>query len=210
MDGFAHFPRTNALFGEDFDLAAAVPDPEVIEPTFSIGELTEAREAAWRDGHTAGLEAAAAETAASIRETIELMAAQLIEERDAAAQRAERQAETIAHLLLDSLSAAFPQLCADHGAAEVRAIIRIVLPALTQEPAITIRAHPQTGAAVAEEIARADRELAARVRMIECDAMTPGDVRVTWHNGAAMRDAAALWSDVAEAVLPIKETIDGG
>ena len=61
--------------------AAAVPDPEVIEPTFSIGELTEAREAAWRDGHTAGLEAAAAETAASIRETIGLMAAQLIEER---------------------------------------------------------------------------------------------------------------------------------
>jgi flagellar biosynthesis/type III secretory pathway protein FliH len=210
MDGFAHFSRSNVLFGEDFDRAEAVPDPEVIEPAFSIGELTEAREAAWRDGHAAGLQESATETTASIRQAIDHMAAQLSEERDAAVARAEHHAESIARLLLGSLGAAFPELCAHHGDQEVCAIIRIVLPGLMQEPAITIRAHPRTAAGIAQEIARADPELAARVHNIECDAMTPGDVRVTWHNGAATRDAAALWSEVAEALLPIKETNDGG
>jgi flagellar biosynthesis/type III secretory pathway protein FliH len=210
MDGLMHIPRTIMLFGEDFDRVEDAPEPEVIAPTFSIGELTEAREAAWQDGHAVGLQEAAAESAASIRRAMEHIATQLSEERDVVAVRAEQHAKTIAQLLLDSLAAAFPELCARHGDDEVRAIIRIVMPGLIQEPAITVRAHPRTIAAVAQEIAHADPELAARITTIECDAMAPGDVRVTWHNGAAIRDAAKLWHDVAEALLPIKETIDGG
>ena len=210
MDGFARFARTNVLFGEDFDRAEPAPDPEVIEPTFSIGELTEAREAAWHDGHAVGLQEAAAATAESIRQGIEHIAAQLDEERGAEVTRAEHHAETIARLLLGSLATAFPQLCTQYGDTEVRAVIRIVLPGLMQEPTITVRAHPCTAAAVAQEIAHADPELAARIHTVECDAMTPGDVRVTWHNGAATRDAAGLWAEIAKALLPMKETNDGG
>jgi hypothetical protein len=60
MDGFARVSGGNLLFAEDFDLADAVPEPqviepEVIEPTYTFGEVSEAREAAWRDGHSAGL-----------------------------------------------------------------------------------------------------------------------------------------------------------
>jgi flagellar assembly protein FliH len=205
-----HNPNTVLLFGEDFDRGEAAPDPEVIEPTFSIGELTEARETAWQDGHAAGLQEAATQTASSIRQAIEHVAIQLSEGRDAAVALAEHHAETIAHLLLDSLAAAFPALCKRHGDDEVRAIIRIVMPGLMQEPAITVRAHPRTVAAVAQEIGSADPDLTARVQTIECDAMTPGNVRVTWHNGAAIRDAAELWNEVAEAMLPIKETINAG
>ena len=107
--------------------------------------------------------------------------------------RAEQSAEAIARLLLDSLAAAFPRLCAQYGDAEVRAIVRVVLPGLTQEPAITVRAHPRTATALAQEIARLDPDLAAHVQTVECDAMPPGDVRIAWRNGSATRDAAALW-----------------
>ena len=210
MDGFANFSRTDTLFAEDFDMPGTVPEPEVIEPTFSIGELTEAREAAWHDGHTAGMQEAAADSAAAIRETVAAIAAQLADEREASATRAEHNAEAVARLLIDGLAAAFPTLCSRFGNDEVQALVRIVLPALTQEPAIAVRANPRTAAAVTQEVARLDPELMARVQTIECDDMAPGDVRVTWRNGAAVRDTASLWEQVAEALMPIWETNDGG
>jgi flagellar assembly protein FliH len=209
MDGFAHFSRTNTLFAEDFDVPGSAPEPEVIEPTFSIGEIAEAREVAWREGRAAGLQEAAADSAAAIREAVAEIAAQVAAEREASATRAGHNAEAIARLLIDSLAVAFPALCTRFGDDEVRAMVRIVLPALTQEPAIAVRANPRTIAAVTQEVARLDPELMARVTTIECDDMAPGDVRVTWRNGSAVRDAASLWEQVAEALVPIRETNDG-
>ena len=100
----------------------------------------------------------------------------------------------------------------------MRAIVRIVLPALSQEPAVTIRAHPRTAGAVTREIARLDPDLAVHVETVECEAMSPGDVRIAWRSGAATRDAAALWQQVAAVLAPagllradagIMETING-
>ncbi len=209
MDGFAHFSRSNTLFAEDFDMPGAAPEPEVIEPTFSVGELAEARETAWRDGRSAGTREAAADNAAAIRETVAAIAAQLVDEREASATRAEHNAEAIARLLLNGFAAAFPALCARFGDDEVRALVRIVLPALSQEPAIAVRTNPRTAAAVTQEVAHLAPELMAHVQTIECDEMAPGDVRVTWRNGAAVRDTASLWEQVAEALVPIREMNDG-
>jgi flagellar biosynthesis/type III secretory pathway protein FliH len=218
MDGFAHFPRVGALFTEDFDLVGAAPEPEVIEPVFTAAELAAAREAAWRDGHDAGLQEAGAADVAVTRQAMADVATQFAAERDTAAKRDEEAAEAIARLLLDSLAATFPTLCARYGDQEVRAIARIVLPALTHEAAITVRAHPRTAAALAQEIARLEPELAEHVQTIECEAMAPGDVRIAWRNGMAMREAASLWQQVASVLVPggllradvtVKETIDG-
>lgn len=212
-------PRTfGALFAEDFDQAQLAPEPEVIEPMFSATELTEARDAAWRDGHAAGLDAAAASDAAGTRRAMEAIASGMSDARDAAGACAEQSADAIARVLLDSLAAAFPTLCARHGEAEVQAIVRAVLPALIQEPAITVRAHERSAPALAREIEQFDPELAAHVQVVECDAMSPGDVRITWRNGAAVRDTASLWQQVAAILMPagllrsnaaIMETVDG-
>ena len=214
MDGFGHASRGSLLFAEDFDRAEAMPEPqviepEVIEPTYSVGELTEARVAAWHDGHSAGLREAAADSVAAVHETVTAIATQLAAEREVAAARDEQSAASIARLLLDSLDAAFPTLCEQYGVAEVRSLVRIVVPALTQEPCITVRVHPRTAAAVAEEIARLDPELLTRVQTVACDSMAPGDVRVIWRNGAATRDAAVLWEQVMRTLGAIKETTDG-
>jgi flagellar biosynthesis/type III secretory pathway protein FliH len=218
MDGFAHHAPVSALFAEDFGAPEAAPAPTVVDPVYSLANLTAAREAAWHDGHAAGLHDAGESDAAATRQAVAAIAEQLAAERDAAAALAEQSAEAIARLLLDSLAATFPALCARHGDAEVRAIVRAVLPGLSQEPAITVRTHPRSARAVAQEIARLDPDLAAHVETIECDAMPPGDVRIVWRSGAAMRDAAALWQQVAAVLAPagllradagIRETIDG-
>jgi flagellar assembly protein FliH len=219
MDGFSHAPNVGALFAEDFDRTGAAPEPEVIEPVFSADELATARETAWRDGREAGLKEAAAGEAAATHQAMTALAEQFAAECTAASGRAEQSAEAIARLLLDSLAATFPALCARYGDAEVRAIVRTVLPGLAQEPAITVRAHPRTARAVTQETARFDPELAAQIQVIECDAMPPGDVRIAWRSGSATRDAAALWQQVAAVLAPagllradaaIMETVDGG
>jgi flagellar biosynthesis/type III secretory pathway protein FliH len=206
MDGSVHSrpssqPR-GTLFGEDFDRPEAAPAQEAIEPVFSAAELANAREAAWRQGNTAGLAEAAAGDAAAMRCTIESIAAQFADARDTAAALAEQSADAIARLLLDSLAAAFPVLCACYGEAEVQAIVRSVLPALTQEQVVTIRTNPLTARSLVREIGRLDPDLAARVQIVESDAMTPGDVKIAWRNGAAVRDATALWEQVAAILAP--------
>lgn len=202
MDGFAHYPRGDTLFAEDFDLPENAPEPEVIEPVFSASELAVARETAWRDGHAAGLQEAAASDAAVTRQAVTEIAEQFMTERAAGAASAESSAEAIARLLLDSLAATFPALCARYGDEEVHAIARLVLPALSQEPAITVRAHPHTAAALAREITRLAPEIAEHVQTIECDGMARGDVRIAWRNGSSTRDAASLWRQVAAVLVP--------
>jgi flagellar biosynthesis/type III secretory pathway protein FliH len=218
MDSFAHAP--GALFAEDFDMpATAATDSAAADPVYSACELAAAREAAWRSGHDAGLREAAAGDAAATAAAVRAVAERFAAEGNLAAAHVEQSAEAIARLLLDSLAAMFPALCARYGEPEVRAVVRAVLPALTQEPAITIRANPVTAVAVSQEVARLDPELAAHVQLAKCDAMPPGDVRIAWHNGAATRDAAALWQEVAAILAPagllsadavIRETVDAG
>ena len=218
MDGFASFPRVGALFAEDFVLPDTTPEPEAVDPVFSPGEVDAAREAAWRDGHAAGLQKAGESDAAATRQAMAAIAEQLTAERDAAAIRADQSAEAIAHLLIDSLAVAFPAICAQYGDAEVRAVVRIVLPGLRQEQAITVRAHPRTASALAQEIARLDPDLTAHVQTVACESMPPGDVRISWRSGSATRDAAELWRQVTSVLMPagllmahaaIRETIDG-
>jgi hypothetical protein len=214
MDGVAQIFRSAVLFAEDFDAPDAVPEleviePEVIEPAFSIADLTEVRDTAWREGQAAGVQAAVADSVAAVHETAVAIATQLAAEREVAAARAEESATAIARLLLDSLNATFPTLCARYGEAEARSLLHIVLPALTQEAEIIVRCNPRTSHALAEEVARLNPELSACVQTIVCEEMAPGDVRVSWHNGAATRNAAALWEKVLRVLAPVRETNDG-
>jgi len=205
------------MFAEDFDRPQPAAAP--VEPVFSAGELAEARTSAWREGRDAGLLEAAAADAVSTKETMAQIAAQLRAESEAAAQRAEQQAESIVQLLLDSLAATFPALSARYGDAEAQAVVRSVLPALAQEPMITIRAHSTTAAAISRELDQLDPELRARVETATSEAMPPGDVRITWRNGSAVRCVDALWQQVADVLAPagllrvdarMKELINAG
>lgn len=209
---------TVLLFADDFDLAAEPTEPEVIEPVFAAADLVEAREEGWHDGHTAALAEAAASDAAATRQTIATIASELAATREAAAMQAAEAAEAIARLLLGSLAAVLPALCTQHGEAETQALLRAVLPALTQEPEVTVRISARGAESASRELAQLDPDLAARVRVVSCDTLPFGDVRISWRNGTATRDASALWQQVAAILMPAGllddipmtlETVDG-
>jgi hypothetical protein len=198
------------LFIEDFDLPAraSLPPgndpaaPEVIAPMFNAAELEAGRAASWDEGHAAGRAAQAEEDAAGLRHAVTTLSAEFGAARETATLIAERAAEEIARLLLASLASVFPMLCVRHGAAEAAAVVRAVLPALTEEPEIGLRANPHTAPALLAEIERIDPDLAQRVRLTSTDALAPGDVRIAWRDGMAVRDAAALWREVAAVLVP--------
>lgn len=193
------------LFAEDFDLPEAeqpAPEPEVIEPVFDLRQLETAKAASFDEGVTAGRAALLAEDEIRLRQAVEAFLAELEAARDAARLIGEQAAGEIARLLLASLGAVMPMLCASHGDAEICAVVRTVLPALDMEPEISIRMHPRTGPALLAEIERMDPDLAARVRLVPTDALPAGDVRIAWQDGTATRDAAALWREVAAILLP--------
>jgi flagellar assembly protein FliH len=218
MDGFAHRLSVGTLFTDDFDAPEVAAEPAVVEPAFSASDVAAAREAAWREGHAAGLQEASTRDASMTQQAVTTLAEQFATERLAAGTYAEQCAQSIARLLVEALAAAFPALCESYGDAEVRAIVRTVLPSLTQEPVIAVRAHPRTAAALAQEIAQLEPDLATHVKALACDDMQPGDVRIVWRNGAAKRDASALWQQIAAILAPagllstgvaIREMVDG-
>ena len=193
-----------ALFAEDFDLPrrAAIPASEVINPTYTAADLAEARAEAWAAGHAAGTTEANGMITATTRSLLEAIAAALHDAKATANTVAERSVEAIARLLLDSLAKLLPALCERHGEAELCALIHTILPALAQEPTITVRLNPVHTTALMRELDRLDPELVERVRLLPVEAIEVGDVRVSWHDGSATRDTAALWQQVRAVLEP--------
>ncbi len=189
------------LYAEDFDEdgdppAAPAAEPEVIEPGFTGAELdaarAEAREAGRRDVEH-GL------VAARVR-AVELIAAGLADARAAAAEVAEDTALAVARAVLAATAACLPALCARHGAAEVAALARALLPALRTEPKVAVRVNPLLLAGLQDELGAMDAELAERVQLLPVDAMPPGDLRVSWAGGSAVRDAAEARAAVRDGL----------
>jgi hypothetical protein len=213
--------RRRSLFEEDFDQPprpATPAEPEIITPTFSLEEYEAARAEAWRAGQAAEREAALSADSAATRNALAAIATQIEMTRVDATRVAEDAAEAVASLLLDTLGALFPVLCARFGTAEAEGVLRAILPALRVEPRATIRLAPKLARRIADTLAQADPDLPDRVDIIADEAVPDGDIRVTWRNGEARRDAAALWAEIGDILgqagwptthARMMETIDG-
>ena len=116
---------------------------------------------------------------------------------------AEAAADSIARTMLSALAACLPALCARHGAGEVQAVMQAVLPGLVHEPRVAVRVNPLLIPAMTAEIAALDSEIAERVALVPVDAMAPGDVRVTWQDGAAVRDTARICAAVNDVLASL-------
>lgn len=191
------------LYAEDFDaediLDPVAPEPEVIEPVFVAAELDTAR----AEGHAAGRMEAERSLVASRLQMLERIAGAMADATNAAASAAEATATGLARTILSALTACLPALCERHGAAELQALMRAVLPSLTDQPRITVRVHPQMASTMAAEIAALDTDIAERVVLLPSDAIPPGDARVTWEDGAALRDAGRARAAVQESLAAL-------
>ena len=181
------------LYAEDFDEdgsepqpVAPAPDLEIIEPVFTAADL----EAARAEGRLAGRTEAEHGLAGARNQMLATVSAGLSEARAGALAVAEAAAEGVAQCMLSALAGCLPDLCVRHGTAELRALVRALLPALSQEPRISVRVHPRMLPMMQEEIAALDADLAACVQLVPTDAMPPGDARINWTDGSAVRDTA--------------------
>lgn len=204
MDTLLHTPeRAGILYAEDFDepaLPPPVPAPEPPEPTFCSGELAEARRAAaeaavaqarmeWErsDAHSRSLALCA-------------IAADLTAAQEAGRQLAEAAANGTVRAILSLAAGLLPAYCARHGDAEVRNLLRHLLPTLVREPRITVRVGPAIAGAVRTDLASMDDDLASRVSVTAVDGLSPGDARVAWADGSLVRDAHAIHAAMVDAL----------
>ncbi len=204
------------LYAEDFDdgePSAApgpepAPEPEIIEPMFTASEL----EAARAEGRQAGRAEAEHGLAGSRNHQLALLATGLADARAEARTVAESAAEAVARTMLGVLASCLPAFCERHGAGEVRALARALLPALSEEPRVTVRINPHMMAVMQAELAGMDAEFAERVHLLPADAVPPGDARISWAEGSVVRDAAraraAFEEGLAELGLLQRERTD--
>ena len=194
------------LYAEDFDdlpqtsaPAAAEPEPELIEPVFTLAELEAAKAEA---GRIARAEAERG-LIGSRTQMITLLANGVADARAEALYAAEEASEGVAKCLLSALSACLPALCARHGAAELQALARIVLPALRDEPRIVVRVHPHMLPVMRDEVAAMDMDFADCIHLLPSDAVAPGDARISWAAGSAVRDAGRARAAVHDALAAL-------
>lgn len=201
-------PRLGVLFAEDFDAPAGVTvldevaDERPPPPGFTEADVAAARADAYAEGHQRGLVQAAADRAEVTRQLLAIIAERLREANGEATRAAETAAESVARLLLGVFAALLPALFARHGAGEVAALAKAVLPALRNEVEVTLEVAPPLLREVAHALDGLDPALRERTTLRASEAMAPGDVRILWRDGALVRDGAALWREVAEALAP--------
>lgn len=196
---------TMGLFSEDFDLPPkhdVPPEPEIVEPALTQADLEAARRQAWQAGHAAAAADSAQAATAAIREALAVIAAGMTEARAQADKIAQQAATDLARLLFDSFATIFPATSSAYAEKELRSLTRAILPALRQEPSISIRVNPAHGAALRQEIEQAEPDLATRMEIVATETIRLGDLRVTWRGGQVTRDTAALWQQVAEILAP--------
>lgn len=191
------------LYAEDFEDPEPVPEPPA--PVFSLSE---------RDDHAA--EACRAAVASARADWVQsdqyARTAALTALSDAFArlqaetlqQQAALAAET-AQTMLAVLAAMLPALGAQHGPAEVSALLQVVLPRLQQEPRVTVAVAPEIVALVRPDLALFDDPVSAALTLVADRRLAPGDLRLTWPGGSLVRDTASIAAAVRttiEAMLP--------
>lgn len=186
--------------------AEVEPEPEIEAepppPMFSEEDLLLTREAAFAEGHQAGLQEAAAATdrmlanaLATLTQQMETVFRQQDEANDANARGAVRVAMSVLRKVL-------PAACEEHAFEEVTRVVEEVVGHVLDEPRIIVRVAAPLVDGVRQRLEAAvqGRGFEGRVVVQADDRLPLGDCRVEWTDGGAERDQARLLADIEAAV----------
>ncbi len=176
------------------------------EPSFNEAELAAARQEGFDTGYAAGLAAGLADAAAA-RETAEAqaldaIAASLSASRGEAAQVADAAAAAAAAALVAALDAVMPELIRRSALTEAGAMLTHLLPAMPQEPQVTIRVEPELAPGVTALIERLPPEQRPGILIDAAAGLQPGEVQLRWAAGRAARRPGDVWREVMQAFAP--------
>ena len=180
-------------------------EPEDLPPTFSEDELAAARATSHEQGYTEG-KAEGTRLAVQSREQLTANTLRSISESFAVLFAAEYEREAVyeresLRLALAALDKLFPLLNSRFGPEEVRTIILNVLQSRSRQSAVTIEVSAEDAPHVESLLAGhwSDPESAPRYRILAGKDLKPGQCRLAWEDGGAVRDAEALAAKIRAA-----------
>ncbi len=175
---------------------------EPVQPQFSEEDVDRAR----AEGHTEGRAAAAAEAAAVIAartaDALEAIVRRLEElARDRAADE-DAKARDAAAVALAVVRKLWPGLARTTALAEIERVVATVMARLRADSKLAVQVNEDLCDLVAGRLGTiADRHGFAGALVVTGDAsIAPGDCRVVWDGGGAVRDSERLWRLIDEAV----------
>jgi hypothetical protein len=180
----------------------ALRQPE--DPTFSEGELAQARQDGFDAGHKAGMDAAAASRAAA-RTAAEIQAlnsivALLADARKESARVADGAADALARTLVAAMDSVMPALIRRSALGEAGAMLGLVLPGLSREPSVQVTVSDEIADSIGEALANLPPELRDVVNVRGVPSLRQGEVRVQWAAGQARRQPDLVWQSVMAAL----------
>lgn len=197
------------LFDTCFELedleGTAMPGQTSAAPKFSEEDM----EAARAEGFAAGRENGHCDAMQTIEqqasEALSAIAGQLTGLSQAQAQANERQAREALETALTIVRKLFPRLAAQHGLAEIEAVVSDCLARLRDEPRIVIRVADSLLDRVEERVNRLVEQAGfeGKIVFLSQEELNPGDVRVEWADGGAERNAHQQWRDIDQLTARI-------
>ncbi|MEQ8195403.1 MAG: FliH/SctL family protein [Rhodospirillales bacterium] len=193
-------PPTQRPEEEDIsdDENAPEPEPEIIVPTFSEEEVAAARNEGFAAGKEEGVRetlAGAEQMTATALETIVATIGDIFRRQDEANTSTARDAINVAAAITRKLFPYFSKRGADE---EVQNVIQSVMERVIDEPRLTISVsasqHENIMARLGPIVSETGFE--GKVILNAEDSLAPGDCRIEWGTGTALRDTAELWRDI--------------
>jgi flagellar assembly protein FliH len=195
---------------DDFDAPAVVveapappPEPEVILPTQLAEDLAAAKIEAYDQGYQQGLADAAERHAATTAATMQAIEQGLRGATEAALQAVEVTAEAMTRLLVSLIGAGYPKLGERYGQEEIRQFVAIVVPPLRHETKVVVHVSPSMVEGVTNDMTALIEEFEDRLSVVGKASLPPGDARIYWKDGRAVRDSTEVWSAIREILEPL-------
>jgi len=204
---------SGVLYAEDFDTPSpphppAPPqprEPEIIVPSFSLGELRAASDQARQEGQEAAHLAMDRSMTAQRDTTLAALAEQILLSWSQSARIVEEGMNAIAGTVFSMLAVALPALCATHAEGELRALLHRILPPMREVVELHVKVHPSLREAVEQEVETILEGSGTRLDWSSSSKLEPGDISVTWQKGGALRDTGAICSAISQAIFALFE-----
>ncbi len=199
-------PVSGILYLEDFDAApphAQSADPPPPPPSYTKADLDAALQAGRQQGLQEALSDAVLLQSQLQTEVLTSVSAALATARAGLETVACHHAEETARTMLAILQGAIPATQRAHAATELSSILRALTPGLVCEPELRVRAHPAHADMVREHLIAALPAETCILTVSADPSYEEGDIALSWQDGHARRDCAALRACIESALAPL-------
>lgn len=197
-------PSARQAEPEEAEVEEDAPDEpeEPPPPTFSLEELSFARDAAFEEGRQAGLAEAQEHIDRQTAEALAHLAEQMPQVFQRQAEANDAHARDAAKVALAVMRKLFPATAEANAFEEVARVVEEVVGHLLDEPRIIVKVAEPLVAAVRERLEAVCQSQGFEGRVVvQADArLTAGDCKVEWTDGGAERDQARLMREIEETV----------